>query len=106
MAVIGTGASAIQFVPELQKVVGKLNLFQRIAPVAAAPPGAAKTRRLRRALFRRFPVLQRIGRTYLYWAHESYVIGFTRQPKVMKVPQLLALRHLRSQIKIRRCARR
>ncbi len=36
-----------------------------------------KTSRLRRALFKRFPVLQRIGRQFLYWGHESYVIGFT-----------------------------
>src|SRR5690349_13598180 len=32
VAVIGTGASAIQVVPELQKVVGRLDLYQRTAP--------------------------------------------------------------------------
>jgi cation diffusion facilitator CzcD-associated flavoprotein CzcO len=97
VAVIGTGASAIQFVPELQKVVGELKLFQRTPPWLLPRPEYA-TSRLRRALFRRFPILQRIGREFLYWGHETYVIGFTRQPRVMKVPQLLALRHLRSQI--------
>ncbi|MFT4035378.1 MAG: NAD(P)/FAD-dependent oxidoreductase [Patulibacter sp.] len=98
VAVIGTGASAIQFVPELQKVVGELKLFQRTPPWLLPRP-EYKTSRLRRALFRRFPVLQRIGRSYLYWTHEAYVVGFTRQPLVMKVPQFLALRHLRRQIK-------
>jgi len=32
VAVIGTGASTIQFVPEIQPKVGKLHLFQRAAP--------------------------------------------------------------------------
>ncbi|UQN07332.1 NAD(P)/FAD-dependent oxidoreductase [Deinococcus sp. QL22] len=32
VAVIGTGASAIQFVPEVQKVAGQLTVFQRTAP--------------------------------------------------------------------------
>ena len=32
VAVIGTGASAIQIVPELQKVVGHLDVYQRTAP--------------------------------------------------------------------------
>ncbi len=98
VAVIGTGASAIQFVPQLQKVVGELKLFQRTPPWLLPRP-EYKTSRLRRALFRRFPALQNAARSYLYWSHEAYVIGFTRQPLVMKVPQLLALRHLRSQIK-------
>ena len=32
VAVVGTGASAIQFVPEIQPKVGKLHVFQRTAP--------------------------------------------------------------------------
>lgn len=98
VAVIGTGASAIQFVPELQKMAGEVKLFQRTPPWLLPRP-EYNTSALRRALFRRFPALQRLGRSMLYWGHESYVVGFTRQPRAMKVPQLLALRHLRSQIK-------
>lgn len=98
VAVIGTGASAIQFVPELQKVVGELKLFQRTPPWLLPRP-EYNTSALRRTLFRRFPVLQRAARTALYWSHETYVIGFTRQAAVMRVPQLLAKRHLKQQIK-------
>ncbi|MBO9531480.1 MAG: NAD(P)/FAD-dependent oxidoreductase [Solirubrobacteraceae bacterium] len=98
VAVIGTGASAIQFVPEIQKEVSELKLFQRTPPWLLPRPEYA-TSKLRRSLFRRFPILQKLGREYLYWGHEAYVIGFTRFSGVMKLPQLLAQRHLRSQIK-------
>ncbi|MEH3055187.1 MAG: NAD(P)/FAD-dependent oxidoreductase [Patulibacter minatonensis] len=98
VAVIGTGASAIQFVPELQKEVGELKLFQRTPPWLLPRP-EYKTSRLRRGLFKRLPVLQRLGRTYLYWTHEAYVIGFTRRPQVMKIPQILAKRHINRSIK-------
>ena len=97
VAVIGTGASAIQFVPELQKVVGELKLFQRTPPWLLPRP-EYKTSRLRRALFRRFPVLQSAFRTGLYWGHELYVIGFTRQARIMAVPGMLARRHMKKQI--------
>ncbi len=97
VAVIGTGASAIQFVPELQKVVGELKLFQRTPPWLLPRP-EWKTSRVRRAFFKRFPLAQRFARTYLYWSHEIYVVGFTRMPAVMKMPGFLARRHIKQQI--------
>jgi cation diffusion facilitator CzcD-associated flavoprotein CzcO len=97
VAVIGTGASAIQFVPELQKVVGELKLFQRTPPWLLPRP-EFKTSALRRSLFKRFPLLQRAARTWLYWTHELSVIGLTRQPAIMKAPGILAKRHLKKQI--------
>jgi cation diffusion facilitator CzcD-associated flavoprotein CzcO len=97
VAVIGTGASAIQFVPEIQKVVGELKLFQRTPPWLLPRPEYA-TSRLRRTLFRRIPLLQRAARTWLYWTHEFVVIGLTRRVGIMKLPNILAKRHLKSQI--------
>ncbi|MDQ8045705.1 MAG: NAD(P)/FAD-dependent oxidoreductase [Solirubrobacteraceae bacterium] len=97
VAVIGTGASAIQFVPELQKVVGELNLFQRTPPWLLPRP-EFKTSKVRRALFARIPALQTFARRWLYWTHEMSVIGLVRQPLIMKVPNVLAKRHLTRQI--------
>lgn len=97
VAVIGTGASAIQFVPELQKVAGELKLFQRTPPWVM-PRSEYRTSARRRALFRRFPILQQIGRESLYWGHESYVLGFTRIPALMRGVRWLAERHLRRQV--------
>ncbi len=97
VAVIGTGASAIQFVPEIQKIVGELKLFQRTPPWLLPRP-EFKTSRLRRALFNRVPALQRAGRAWLYWSKELNVVGFTRFSGIMKAPELLARHHIKRQI--------
>ncbi len=54
VAVIGTGASAIQFVPQIQPDVEKLHLFQRTAPWVM-PRRQRRITRVERAVFRRFP---------------------------------------------------
>ena len=97
VAVVGTGASAIQFIPELQKIVGELKLFQRTPPWLLPRP-EYKTSRLRRALFRRLPLLQRAARAVLYWGHETYVIAFTRQTALLKILEVLARRQIKRQI--------
>ena len=76
MAVIGTGASAIQIVPELQKIASHLDVYQRTAPWII-PRNDRPYGRLERAALRRVPGLQRLYRTGLYWAHEAYVPAFT-----------------------------
>jgi cation diffusion facilitator CzcD-associated flavoprotein CzcO len=89
VAVIGTGASAIQFVPAIAPQVGHLTLFQRTAPWVLPKPDRPIPERTRRA-FRRFPLLQRLQRLSLYWRHEALVLGFLH-PTVMKVVQRLGL---------------
>ncbi|MEU7814965.1 NAD(P)/FAD-dependent oxidoreductase [Pseudonocardia sp. NPDC049154] len=92
VAVIGTGASAIQFVPAIAPEVGRLTLFQRTAPWVLPKPDRPIPERTRRA-FRRFPLLQRLQRLSLYWRHEALVLGFLH-PTVMKVVQRLGLAYL------------
>jgi cation diffusion facilitator CzcD-associated flavoprotein CzcO len=94
VAVIGTGASAIQFVPAIAPEVGRLTLFQRTAPWVLPKPDRPIPERTRRA-FRRFPLLQRLQRLSLYWRHEALVLGFLH-PTVMKVVQQLGLAYLRT----------
>ncbi len=59
--VVGTGASAIQFVPEIQKVAGRVTVFQRSAPYVVPKPDRGYTG-LHHTAFRRLPPSQVFGR--------------------------------------------
>ncbi len=99
VAAIGTGASAIQFVPKIQPDVDKLHLFQR-TPAWLTPRGDHPIRARQRRLYRRFPVLRKLHRSALYWSHEILVLGFVKNPKLMKLlPQRVAEKHLHDQVK-------
>jgi cation diffusion facilitator CzcD-associated flavoprotein CzcO len=93
VAVIGTGASAIQFVPAIQPAVGRLTLFQRTA-AWVMPRSERPLRGWEHWAYRRIPGAQRAMRTLVYWGIESTVIGFLR-PRVMRIAQRLALGNLR-----------
>ncbi|KQW49119.1 4-hydroxyacetophenone monooxygenase [Nocardioides sp. Root1257] len=80
VAVIGTGASAIQIVPEMQAVAGHLDVYQRTAPWVI-PRNDRVYGGLEREALRRLPALGRLYRTGIYWAHEGYVPAFTIEPK-------------------------
>ncbi|HWJ81532.1 MAG TPA: NAD(P)/FAD-dependent oxidoreductase [Nocardioides sp.] len=84
VAVIGTGASAIQIVPELQKVVGRLDVYQR-TPNWVIPRNERKYTSLEKQLFRRVPLVQRAVRAGIYAQLESRVPVFTRFPDLMRV---------------------
>ncbi|WP_425464592.1 flavin-containing monooxygenase [Nocardia yunnanensis] len=71
VAVIGTGASAVQFVPEIQPIVERLLLFQRSAPWIV-PRMDRPTLGLERLLLRRIPLAQRAIRGGWYAAIEGF----------------------------------
>jgi cation diffusion facilitator CzcD-associated flavoprotein CzcO len=97
VAVIGTGASAIQFVPHIQPDVAEVHVFQRTPPWIM-PHSDRPISRVERALYRRWPALQRAVRDGIYWARESFVVGFMH-PKVMQYSaERVARRHLRKQV--------
>ncbi|PQZ93433.1 MULTISPECIES: NAD(P)/FAD-dependent oxidoreductase [Pseudomonas] len=93
VAVIGTGASAIQFVPQIAPQVAHLDLFQRTPPWIMPKPDRAISP-FERWLFRHVPVTQRVVRSAFYWALEGRVVGFAQHPRLMKLVQKIALRHL------------
>ncbi|KIG17485.1 Cyclohexanone monooxygenase [Enhygromyxa salina] len=97
VAVVGTGASAIQIVPRIQARVGHLSLFQRTAPWVV-PRKDRAFGPLERRLFSSVPLTQRLMRAGLYVRHESLLLGF-RNPWIMRVVQRQALRYLHHQIK-------
>jgi cation diffusion facilitator CzcD-associated flavoprotein CzcO len=93
VAVIGTGASAIQIVPEVQKVASQLHVYQRTAPWVI-PRNDRVYGRLERAALRRVPGLRWLYRTGLYWGHEAYVPAFTLQPKLAAPARKAALKNI------------
>ncbi|WP_322062790.1 NAD(P)/FAD-dependent oxidoreductase [Paraburkholderia sp. J63] len=97
VAVIGTGASAIQFVPQIAPKVAALALFQRTPPWIMPKPDRPLSR-FEQWMFRTLPFTQKIARTGLYWMLESRVLGFAIHPALMKNVQKLALRHIRHQV--------
>ena len=96
VAVIGTGASAIQFVPEIQPEVEKLHVFQRTAPWVV-PHRNRPMRGFEHALYRVFPAAQKAMRAAIYWARETFVLQF-RRPRTGRFVERMALSHLRDQV--------
>jgi cation diffusion facilitator CzcD-associated flavoprotein CzcO len=70
VAIIGTGASTIQFLPIVQKVAGHITLFQR-TPAWVFPHRNRPTRWVERAAYRRMPWTQRMSRAREYWFAEA-----------------------------------
>ncbi|HVM19552.1 MAG TPA: NAD(P)/FAD-dependent oxidoreductase [Egibacteraceae bacterium] len=97
VAVVGTGASAIQFVPQIVDRVGHLDLYQRTAPWII-PRRNRRLSHVEQRLFARFPALQHAQRSAIYWSREAYVLGFRRPDPVMGLPARVARRHLAQQV--------
>jgi cation diffusion facilitator CzcD-associated flavoprotein CzcO len=95
VAVIGTGASAIQFVPEIQPTVAALALFQR-TPAWVIPRRSRRITSVERALHR-VPGVMRLRRELLYWGREMFALGFLH-PRIGKAAQRMAERQLRRQV--------
>ncbi|WP_422909144.1 flavin-containing monooxygenase [Pseudomonas sp. MAC6] len=97
VAVIGTGASAIQFVPQIQPQVAELKLFQRSAAYVLPKPDRAY-RPWELALMRRLPWLQRLDRGFKYVQHEVRGLAFISMPWLMKLFRFSFERHLKQHI--------
>jgi cation diffusion facilitator CzcD-associated flavoprotein CzcO len=97
VAAIGTGASAIQFVPAIQPKVEHLHVFQRTAPWVV-PHSNRPVTRLERRLYRAFPAAQRLVRGGIYAARELLVLGFVKRPRLMRFVERMARRHIETQV--------
>jgi cation diffusion facilitator CzcD-associated flavoprotein CzcO len=76
VAAVGTGASAVQYIPEIAPRVEKLHVFQR-TPGWTVPKPDRPYRPREKALFRRFPWLLRISRTLVFLRFETLNLAFT-----------------------------
>ncbi|MBK7777457.1 MAG: SDR family NAD(P)-dependent oxidoreductase [Sandaracinaceae bacterium] len=97
VAVVGTGSSAIQMVPEIQPEVAELILFQRTAPWVLPKPDHAIPP-VEKAAFRHLPGFQKAYRETIYGALELLQLA-QRKPKVMDQISRVGLRHLRRQVR-------
>jgi cation diffusion facilitator CzcD-associated flavoprotein CzcO len=97
VAIVGTGASAIQFAPHVQREAAHLTIFQR-TPAWIVPRADRELTRLERWLFRRLPITQRLARTVDYWVREGYVLGLALDTRLLKLAERGALRHLERQV--------
>lgn len=97
IAVVGTGASAVQIVPEIAPAAAQVDVFQRtpawVVPRWDQPYGAA-----RRWLYRHAPGLQRLSRWRVYWFNELVGMGFMGSKRLQAMLTRLATHHLHSQV--------
>jgi len=97
VAVVGTGASAVQFVPEIQPRVRSLDVYQRTAPWVL-PRHDRAIGPVEHRIYATHPLLQRLVRAGIYWGRESFATGFARGGRAMAIPSHLAKRHLERQV--------
>jgi cation diffusion facilitator CzcD-associated flavoprotein CzcO len=98
VAVVGTGASAIQIVPHVQRQASQLHLFQR-TPAWVLPHPNRPISAQERALFRRVPLAQKAVRGGIYTLAEGAAIALTRRPRLTRALRRVALAHLHRQVK-------
>jgi cation diffusion facilitator CzcD-associated flavoprotein CzcO len=93
VAVIGTGASAIQIVPELAGTAARVDVYQRTAPWVL-PRRDVAYRPWQKMLLRRFPPVQRLARAAVYLAREATVPMFVAVPGLGKLAARSAIRNI------------
>ena len=98
VAVIGTGASAIQFVPQIAPRVAKLNLFQRTPPWIVPRHDFAMPEKWKLRFRRYWPVMWGF-RQYIFWRQEFRVLGFLGNKWVRGKATEIALRLLNRKVK-------
>ncbi|MYU22603.1 NAD(P)/FAD-dependent oxidoreductase [Streptomyces sp. SID8352] len=97
VAVIGTGASAIQFVPEIAPLADHVDVYQRTPPWVM-PRANRRYGTRERALFRRLPAAQRAVRWKTYWDFEWLARGFLGGRRAVDVYRRGAERYIEESI--------
>jgi cation diffusion facilitator CzcD-associated flavoprotein CzcO len=97
VAVIGTGASAIQLVPEIVDDVAELQVYQRTPPWVMPRPNNAFPEWMR-DLFSTVPGARMLMRAGIYWVHEAVGFAMTQQPRLLKLGELLGKWNIRRHV--------
>ena len=98
VGVIGTGASAIQFVPEIAKKVAKLSVFQRTPPWIVPKLDFAIPERWRKR-FQNVPLITWLARSALFWLYELRVLSFLGERGFLRSrAEKIARDHLAKQV--------
>jgi cation diffusion facilitator CzcD-associated flavoprotein CzcO len=95
VAVVGTGASAIQFVPEVAKVASHVDVYQRTPPYVL-PKADRPYRDAELTLFDRVPAVRKADRLRIFLYGELLTSGFVVSPKILAAPMAMWRRQLRA----------
>lgn len=98
VAVIGTGASAVQIIPELVKVADKVKVFQR-TPAWVLPRADYAAPDWSKLLFKRLPLTQTAVRRAMYWLHESMAVGMIWNTPMTAALEALGTRFREHQVR-------
>lgn len=98
VAVIGTGASAIQFIPKIAPLVKQLTIFQRTAPYVS-PRHDRTVSAMEQRLFRQVPIAQKVYRSLIYWYNELQGMAFLGNDLFNKIGTKRAMAFLNRSIK-------
>ena len=105
MAVIGTGASAIQIVPSIVNEVGELQLYQRTPPWVVPRPNKPFPDAVKNA-FAHVPGLRLAVRSGIYWFLEGLGFAMTRRPALLRGVELVGKLNIRRSVKDKELRRR
>ncbi|HVU03944.1 MAG TPA: NAD(P)/FAD-dependent oxidoreductase [Polyangiaceae bacterium] len=97
VAVIGSGASAIQIVPKLAEQATRLTLFQR-TPAYVVPREDREYGESERRLFRKFPLLLKAYRAAQYLSCEVRFLALLEGSKPAEILVEMARKHLEAQV--------
>ncbi len=98
VAVIGTGASSVQIVPELVKVAKSVKVFQR-TPGWVIPRVNGSTSGWMKRLYKDVPLAEKLMRSAWFWGHESVALGVVWDSPFTRVVEAVSLANLRLQVK-------
>lgn len=104
VASIGTGGSAIQYIPKIAADVAQLYVFQRSA-AWIIPRDERQYFDLEKKLFQKFDSIRKLHRARLYWSNESRFMPIA-QPTVMKYAQKVVTAWIHYQVKNKTLAQR
>jgi cation diffusion facilitator CzcD-associated flavoprotein CzcO len=97
VGVIGTGASAIQLIPQIAKGGARVTVFQRTPPWIV-PKLDRRISRLEQGLYAKLPITQRALRGLIFTITEGVGLAITRYPELLKIGEAWAKRHMRKAI--------
>ncbi len=97
VAVIGTGASAIQFVPEVAKVAAQVDVYQRSAPYILPKPDRPY-RDAEHNVYAKFPLVRKADRLRTFLYGELLTSGFVLSQKLLAAPMQMWRRQLDAQV--------
>ena len=98
IAVVGTGASAVQIVPELVKIADTVKVFQR-TPGWTLPRMNPKVQAGTKRRYARYPQTQTLARSLWFWGHESVALGVVWKTPLTRIVELVGRAHLRRQVR-------